>query len=211
MVPARSSRHGISCSWHLSPSQAEIPLIPAVQISRASSLIVSEFELFWGGLELPAVLTPTTVELLTLGRHELPVCFRALPDGEDTEGAQLTTAAAVCFEDRPDAQRGRNFHAFQSAFSLPLDDSQVRCRHWEPFVGHLAPKGAEVGIDASGVRCRNATVVGQEHLLGEGKVGHRSAPLARRFLGVRGGLLAAPRCCRLRRRWRSDEPASRKG
>ncbi|TBG49670.1 hypothetical protein ELG71_36535 [Rhizobium leguminosarum] len=37
MVPARSSRHGISCSWHLSPSQAEIPLIPAVQISRASS------------------------------------------------------------------------------------------------------------------------------------------------------------------------------
>ncbi|PUB59389.1 hypothetical protein DB728_38680, partial [Rhizobium leguminosarum bv. viciae USDA 2370] len=37
MVPARSSRHGISCSWHLSRSQAEIPLIPAVQISRASS------------------------------------------------------------------------------------------------------------------------------------------------------------------------------
>ncbi|WP_205929002.1 hypothetical protein, partial [Rhizobium leguminosarum] len=29
--------HGISCSWHLSRSQAEIPLIPAVQISRASS------------------------------------------------------------------------------------------------------------------------------------------------------------------------------
>ncbi|TBF69442.1 hypothetical protein ELG61_30125 (plasmid) [Rhizobium leguminosarum] len=38
MVPARSSRHGISCSWHLSRSQAEIPLIPAVQISRASSI-----------------------------------------------------------------------------------------------------------------------------------------------------------------------------
>ncbi|WP_209788859.1 hypothetical protein, partial [Agrobacterium tumefaciens] len=31
------SRHGISCSRHLSRSQAEIPLIPAVQISRASS------------------------------------------------------------------------------------------------------------------------------------------------------------------------------
>jgi hypothetical protein len=40
MVPARSSRHGISCSWHLSRSQAEIPLIPAVQISRASSVFV---------------------------------------------------------------------------------------------------------------------------------------------------------------------------
>ncbi|WP_284215188.1 MULTISPECIES: ABC transporter ATP-binding protein, partial [Alphaproteobacteria] len=38
---ARSSRHGISCSRHLSRSQAEIPLIPAVQISRASSLIVT--------------------------------------------------------------------------------------------------------------------------------------------------------------------------
>ncbi|PQZ29244.1 hypothetical protein CQZ93_02955 [Ochrobactrum vermis] len=38
MVPARSSRHGISCSRHLSRSQAEIPLIPPVQISRASSL-----------------------------------------------------------------------------------------------------------------------------------------------------------------------------
>ncbi|PQZ25573.1 hypothetical protein CQZ93_16060 [Ochrobactrum vermis] len=37
MVPARSSRHGISCSRHLSRSQAEIPLIPPVQISRASS------------------------------------------------------------------------------------------------------------------------------------------------------------------------------
>ncbi|RWX22850.1 hypothetical protein EHI43_34945 [Rhizobium leguminosarum] len=37
MVPARSSRHGLSCSRHLSRSQAEIPLIPAVQISRASS------------------------------------------------------------------------------------------------------------------------------------------------------------------------------
>ncbi|MDH7802426.1 hypothetical protein, partial [Rhizobium sp. AN70] len=31
------SRHGHSCSRHLSRSQAEIPLIPAVQISRASS------------------------------------------------------------------------------------------------------------------------------------------------------------------------------
>src|SRR5690606_35961408 len=37
VVPARSSRHGISCSRHLSRSQAEIPLIPPVQISRASS------------------------------------------------------------------------------------------------------------------------------------------------------------------------------
>ncbi|WP_258125311.1 integrase core domain-containing protein [Brucella anthropi] len=37
MVPARSSRHGISCSQHLSRTQAEIPLILAVQISRASS------------------------------------------------------------------------------------------------------------------------------------------------------------------------------
>ncbi|WP_246724762.1 LuxR C-terminal-related transcriptional regulator, partial [Rhizobium leguminosarum] len=36
------SRHGISCSWHLSRSQAEIPLIPAVQISRASSHISYE-------------------------------------------------------------------------------------------------------------------------------------------------------------------------
>ncbi|NKL85169.1 hypothetical protein GFL98_19655 [Rhizobium leguminosarum bv. viciae] len=42
MVPARSSRHGISCSWHLSRSQAEIPLIPAVQISRASSVFSTE-------------------------------------------------------------------------------------------------------------------------------------------------------------------------
>jgi len=38
MVPAPSSRLGHSCSRHLSRSQAEIPLIPAVQISRASSL-----------------------------------------------------------------------------------------------------------------------------------------------------------------------------
>ncbi|KAB2790809.1 hypothetical protein F9K87_23040, partial [Brucella anthropi] len=37
VVPARSSRHGISCSWHLSRTQAEIPLIRAVQISRATS------------------------------------------------------------------------------------------------------------------------------------------------------------------------------
>ncbi|MGU3398545.1 hypothetical protein ACLBWS_02165, partial [Brucellaceae bacterium D45D] len=37
MVPARSSRHGISCSRHLSRNQAEIPLILAVQISRATS------------------------------------------------------------------------------------------------------------------------------------------------------------------------------
>jgi len=33
VVPARSSRHGLSCSRHLSRSQAEIPLILAVQIS----------------------------------------------------------------------------------------------------------------------------------------------------------------------------------
>ncbi|RWD51604.1 MAG: hypothetical protein EOS75_31295 [Mesorhizobium sp.] len=37
MVPARSSCHALSCSRHLSRSQAEIPLILAVQISRASS------------------------------------------------------------------------------------------------------------------------------------------------------------------------------
>jgi hypothetical protein len=37
MVPAGSSCHGISCSWHLSRSQAETPLILAVQISRATS------------------------------------------------------------------------------------------------------------------------------------------------------------------------------
>ncbi|KAB0569460.1 hypothetical protein F7Q93_17170 [Brucella pituitosa] len=37
MVPAWSSRHGISCSRHLSRSQAEIPLISAVQISRTTS------------------------------------------------------------------------------------------------------------------------------------------------------------------------------
>ncbi|ASX09094.1 hypothetical protein CA696_028840 (plasmid) [Escherichia coli] len=37
VVPARSSCHGISCSRHLSRSQAEIPLITAVQISRATS------------------------------------------------------------------------------------------------------------------------------------------------------------------------------
>jgi hypothetical protein len=40
VVPARSSRHGISCSRHLSRSQADIPLILAVQISRASSEVV---------------------------------------------------------------------------------------------------------------------------------------------------------------------------
>lgn len=38
MVPAWSSRHAISCFRHLSQIQAEIPLIPAVQISRASSV-----------------------------------------------------------------------------------------------------------------------------------------------------------------------------
>ncbi|KAB1120125.1 hypothetical protein F4V90_30855 [Neorhizobium galegae] len=32
MVPARSSRHGLSCSRHLSRSQAEIPLVLAAQI-----------------------------------------------------------------------------------------------------------------------------------------------------------------------------------
>lgn len=36
VVPARSSRHGISCSRHVSRSQAET-LIPAVQIYRATS------------------------------------------------------------------------------------------------------------------------------------------------------------------------------
>src|SRR5690606_36947708 len=38
VVPARSSRHSLSCSRHLSRSQAEIPLILAVQISRTTSL-----------------------------------------------------------------------------------------------------------------------------------------------------------------------------
>src|SRR5690606_33997397 len=38
VVPAWSSRHGISCSRHLSRSQAEIPLISAVQISRTTSI-----------------------------------------------------------------------------------------------------------------------------------------------------------------------------
>ncbi|MBV2184662.1 MAG: HNH endonuclease, partial [Rhizobium sp.] len=38
MVPARSSCHAFSCSRHLSRSQAETPLIPAVQISRATSI-----------------------------------------------------------------------------------------------------------------------------------------------------------------------------
>ncbi|WP_246721480.1 SDR family NAD(P)-dependent oxidoreductase [Rhizobium leguminosarum] len=41
VVPARSSCHGISCSRHLSRSQAEIPLILAVQFSRASSGLVN--------------------------------------------------------------------------------------------------------------------------------------------------------------------------
>jgi len=39
MVSAWSSRHGISCSRHLSRTQAEIPIILAVQISRATSVI----------------------------------------------------------------------------------------------------------------------------------------------------------------------------
>uniref|UniRef100_A0A7C1NU55 Uncharacterized protein n=1 Tax=Agrobacterium albertimagni TaxID=147266 RepID=A0A7C1NU55_9HYPH len=47
MVPARSSRHGISCSRHLSRSQAEIPLIPAVQISRASSVRRGDYHIRW--------------------------------------------------------------------------------------------------------------------------------------------------------------------
>ncbi|KAB1119980.1 hypothetical protein F4V90_31255, partial [Neorhizobium galegae] len=41
VVPARSSRHGLSCSRHLSRSQAEIPLVLAAQISRASSIDTS--------------------------------------------------------------------------------------------------------------------------------------------------------------------------
>ncbi|TBG93598.1 restriction endonuclease subunit S [Rhizobium leguminosarum] len=55
MVPARSSRHGISCSWHLSRSQAEIPLIPAVQISRASSVPTLDRKVVH---RLPVVLPP---------------------------------------------------------------------------------------------------------------------------------------------------------
>jgi hypothetical protein len=43
MVPARSSCHGLFCSRHLSRSQAEIPLIPTVQISRATSVLHPEF------------------------------------------------------------------------------------------------------------------------------------------------------------------------
>src|SRR5690606_5148459 len=42
VVPAGSSRHGLSCSRHLSRSQAEIPLILAVQISRTTSSAPSE-------------------------------------------------------------------------------------------------------------------------------------------------------------------------
>src|SRR5690606_31722848 len=47
VVPAWSSRHGISCSRHLSRSQAEIPLISAVQISRTTSdecLLLANFD-----------------------------------------------------------------------------------------------------------------------------------------------------------------------
>lgn len=44
VVPAGSSRHGLSCSRHLSRSQAEIPLILAVQISRATSLTDGRIE-----------------------------------------------------------------------------------------------------------------------------------------------------------------------
>ena len=43
VVPARSSRHGLSCFRHLSKSQAEIPLIPAVQISRDTSFSLMIF------------------------------------------------------------------------------------------------------------------------------------------------------------------------
>jgi len=39
VVPARLSRHGLSCSRHQSRNQAEIPLILAVQISRATSVL----------------------------------------------------------------------------------------------------------------------------------------------------------------------------
>ncbi|KAB2725161.1 hypothetical protein F9K76_17390, partial [Brucella anthropi] len=55
VVPARSSRHGISCSWHLSRTQAEIPLIRAVQISRATSVRTQQKVPRWfemGGLRL---------------------------------------------------------------------------------------------------------------------------------------------------------------
>src|SRR5690606_13824444 len=41
VVPAGSSRHGLSCSRHLSRSQAEILLILAVQISRTTSILDS--------------------------------------------------------------------------------------------------------------------------------------------------------------------------
>ncbi|MQX79392.1 hypothetical protein GHK80_25605 [Sinorhizobium medicae] len=55
MVPARSSRHGLSCFRHLCQSQAEIPLIPAVQISRASSIMAVAEKAFRAFAELDAV------------------------------------------------------------------------------------------------------------------------------------------------------------
>ncbi|KAB2661987.1 hypothetical protein F9K91_23575 [Brucella tritici] len=56
-TPPLSSRHGISCSRHLSRSQAKIPLISAVQISRTTS--VAEY----GALTRERRLTDVSVTL----------------------------------------------------------------------------------------------------------------------------------------------------
>ncbi|MCZ8352846.1 MAG: hypothetical protein O9352_23400, partial [Rhizobium sp.] len=71
VVPARSSCHGISCSRHLSRSQAEIPLIHPVQISRASSdVCVVSVSM--------SLNYPSSVELGSLTNTDKIVSVRAL-------------------------------------------------------------------------------------------------------------------------------------
>jgi len=65
VVPARSSRHALSRFRHLSQIQAEISLILAVQISRASSQI-HQIPLVMSNSELP---TPADRILLGRQRH----------------------------------------------------------------------------------------------------------------------------------------------
>ncbi len=82
VVSARSSRHDISCSRHLSRSQAEIPLIPAVQISRASTASASKDRrlrsaMFDDGLGFSLVPWTPAVEK-QIGQHISEV---ARPDG----------------------------------------------------------------------------------------------------------------------------------
>lgn len=77
MGPAWSSRHSISCSRHLSRSQAEIPLILAVQISRTTSpaerrAILHEFfeptdEERYDGIKIPTVAHRAIAELVRDG------------------------------------------------------------------------------------------------------------------------------------------------